>query len=357
MDHEGRVKRLQALLSGEAVDGVLINNLTNVRYLTGFSGSNAQLLVTPDKATFMTDGRYRARSADLVKGADIVIYPDRLADVLPGIVQSAGVKKLGIEASSVTLAERDTFESAAGGAELISTSGLVEGLRRTKDADEVAQLEKAASISDAAATWVLDRIAPGRTEREIALDLEVQMRQSGADDVSFEPIVGSGPLSAHIHHTPSDRPLEKGDLVLMDFGALADGYCSDLTRTVVLGGASDDQLTWYEAVKAAQQAGIDAMKPGVGGKDVDAAARQVFIDRGLDVFEHGLGHGIGLDIHEAPRFARTSEDVLQEGDVITVEPGLYLSGKGGIRIEDDVLVTSDGARLLSGAPKDRLIEL
>lgn len=357
MDHEGRIQKLQKGLATVEADAVLVSNLTNVRYLTGFSGSNGQILITPTAATFMSDGRYRARAADLVEGADIVIYPDRLADVLPAAVDSAGIKRLGIEATSVTLAERDAFEAAAGGAELVPTSALVEELRRAKDPDEVAQLEKAISISDAAAAWILDRLAPGRTEKEVALDLEVQMRQSGADDVSFEPIVGSGPLSAHIHHTPSGRALEKGDLVLMDLGARYDGYCSDLTRTVVLGGASDEQLQWYEAVKQAQQAGIDGMRPGARGSDVDAAARKVFTDAGLDVFEHGLGHGLGLDIHEAPRLARTSEDVLKEGDVITVEPGIYLAGKGGIRIEDDVLVTGEGTRVLGGAPKDRLIEL
>jgi Xaa-Pro aminopeptidase len=345
------------LQDGEA-EALLVSNLTNVRYLTGFSGTNGQVLVTPTGATFMTDGRYRARSQDLVQGADIVIYPERPADVLSGLLEKAGIARLGIEADSVTLSGRDAFAAAAGDAELVPTEGLIEKLRRTKDEDEVRSLERAISISDAAAGWILDRLAPGRTEREIALDLEVQMRQSGADDVAFEPIVGSGPLSAHIHHTPSERPLEKGDLILMDFGALADGYHSDLTRTVVLGPASDEQLEVYEVVKRAQQAGIDALGPGARGDVVDGAARSVITEAGHgDVFEHGLGHGVGLDIHETPRLGRTSEDVLKEGDVVTVEPGVYLAGKGGVRIEDCVLVTADGARVLGSAPKDRLIEL
>ncbi|MEA2460213.1 MAG: hypothetical protein QOH90_390 [Actinomycetota bacterium] len=358
MDHDSRVARLQAGLQGAEVDGLLVTDLTNVRYLTGFSGTNGQVLVTASGATFLTDGRYRARSQQLVKGADIVVYPDGLGDALPGLVQKAEVRRLGIEARNVTLALKDRIVSAAGGAELVPTDSLVEKLRRSKDDDEVRRLEEATSVSDSAFKYIIDRLEPGRTEIEIALDLEIEMRRSGADDVSFEPIVGSGPLSAHIHHTPSSRRLEKGDLVLMDFGARVDGYCSDLTRTVVLGAATDEQLKVYEIVRAAQQAGIDALRPGATGRDVDGAARKVIADAGHgDVFEHGLGHGLGLDIHEDPRLARTSDDVAMAGDVITVEPGVYLTDFGGIRIEDDVLVTDDGARVLGSAPKDHLMEL
>ena len=358
MDHEGRIGRLRTGIGEAGLEALFVTDLTNVRYLTGFSGTNGQVLVTPDSATFLTDGRYRARAGSLVKGADIVIYPDRLSDALPKLLEEKGVTRLGIEAANVTLASRDSLAEAAGGAELAPTSGLVEKLRRSKDAEEVAALERAIAIADETFTWILDRLTPGRTETDIALDLEVQMRQTGADEVSFTPIVGSGPLSAHIHHTPSGRALEKGDLVLMDFGARFDGYCSDMTRTVVLGGASDDQLKIYDVVREAQAAGIGAVGPGARGVDCDAAARKVIDDAGHgDTFEHGLGHGVGLDIHEAPRLARTSEDELVPGDIVTVEPGVYIGGLGGVRIEDCVLVTEDGARVLGGSPKDRLIEL
>jgi Xaa-Pro aminopeptidase len=184
------------------------------------------------------------------------------------------------------------------------------------------------------------------------------MRKAGAEDVSFDPIVGSGPLSAHIHHTPSDRTLEKGDLVLFDFGARVDGYCSDLTRTVVLGPSTDEQRELYELVLQAQKAGIEAAAPGVRCADVDAAARAVIDAAGMaDEFGHGLGHGLGLDIHEDPAFSRISEDTLHGGEVMTVEPGVYVIGTGGVRIEDCVVIDSSGATLLSEAPKDRLIEL
>jgi Xaa-Pro aminopeptidase len=196
------------------------------------------------------------------------------------------------------------------------------------------------------------------TEIEVALELEVMMRKAGAEDVSFEPIVGSGPLSAHIHHTPSQRTLDKGDLVLFDFGARVEGYCSDLTRTVVLGPSTDEQRELYDVVLRAQAAGIEAAKPCVQCADVDAAARSVIEGAGMgEEFGHGLGHGVGLDIHEDPAFSRISEDSLNGGEVMTVEPGVYVIGTGGIRIEDCVLIESSGATVLGNAPKDRLIEL
>jgi Xaa-Pro aminopeptidase len=358
MDHETRLVRLQSILADTGLEALFITDLTNVRYLTGFSGTNGQVLITGDSATFLSDGRYRARAASLVKGAGIVIYPDGLGDALPSLLQDKGLKKLGLEGANVTLSTRDSIAKIAGDVELVQTTGVVEQLRRVKDDAEVAEIERAVAVADEAFSWILDRLTPGRTETEIALDLEVQMRQSGADDVSFEPIVASGPLSAHIHHTASSRTLEKGDFVLMDFGARVNGYCSDMTRTVVLGGASEEQIAYYEVVKEAQAAGIAALAAGARCADVDAAARKVFLDAGhTEVFEHGLGHGVGLDIHEAPRFARTSEDTLVAGDVVTVEPGVYVNGLGGVRIEDDVVVTEDGCRVLGGSPKDRLIEL
>jgi Xaa-Pro aminopeptidase len=205
---------------------------------------------------------------------------------------------------------------------------------------------------------VLDRLSVGATEREIALEIDVHMRKAGAEGVAFEPIVGSGPLSAHIHHTPSDRAFEKGDFVLLDIGCKWDGYCSDLTRTVVLGAATDEQRAQYELVLAAQALGIEAVAVGAATADVDAAARRLIEQAGHgDAFGHGLGHGVGLDIHEAPRLHKISEETLVESDVVTIEPGVYHPGSGGVRIEDCALVTSDGPRVLGSAPKDRLIEL
>jgi Xaa-Pro aminopeptidase len=358
MDFQTRLSRVTAKLEELGVDGLLITNLNNVAYLTGFTGTNGQILVTKTGAIFFTDPRYAARARALVRDAEISLYEARLTDVLRGRLSTEGVNRLGFEATTVTVSQRNDFAKRLDPAELVTTSGVVEELRRTKEPDEVALMKEAARITDEAFAWVLDRIVPGATEREIALAIEVHMREAGAEAVSFEPIVGSGPLSAHIHHTPSERGFAKGDLVLLDYGCRFDGYCSDMTRTVVLGGAGDEQRVIYDTVLAAQAAGLGSVMAGAEGADVDAAARRVIDDDGHgDAFEHGLGHGVGLEIHESPRLARTSEDTLMTGDVVTVEPGIYLEGFGGIRIEDCVVVTADGCEVLGAAPKEDLLEL
>ncbi|MFN2588190.1 MAG: M24 family metallopeptidase [Actinomycetota bacterium] len=358
MDYGGRIARLREAVGGTGVEALLVTNLTNVRYLCGFSGTNGQVLVTAATAVFFTDPRYRARAGRLVEGAEVAVYEAFLHEPLGRTLGAAGISKVGIEAATMTVAQRDQLAEKLGDVELAPTKNLVEELRRRKDAEELSLLREAVRIGDEAFTWVLDRLGAGRTEREIALDLEVEMRRRGAESVAFEPIVGSGPLSAHIHHTPSDRELAAGDLVLLDFGARWHGYCSDLTRTVVLGAANDDQKVVYDTVLASQTAGVDAVAPGATGVAVDAAARAVIDGAGYgDTFGHGLGHGVGLDVHEAPRLHKTSEDTLVASDVVTVEPGIYQVEAGGIRVEDCVLVTEEGSEVLGKAPKDTLIEI
>ncbi|MGH2756212.1 MAG: M24 family metallopeptidase, partial [Actinomycetota bacterium] len=282
----------------------------------------------------------------------------RLSDVLPQQLSVAGVNKLGVESGTITLASRDDLAARLEGIELVAVKEVVEGLRRVKDAEEVSLIKAAVELGDQTFSWVLDRIAPGVAERDLGLELEVHMRQTGADAVSFEPIVGSGPLSAHIHHTASDRTFEKGDLVLLDFGCRLNGYCSDLTRTVVIGPATDEQVDLYGLVLEAQTAAIASITSGARGADCDAVARAVIDDAGhADHFGHGLGHGVGLDIHEQPTLNRISEDVLEAGHVVTAEPGVYLPGVGGVRIEDCVVVTEDGCEVFGSAPKDKLMEL
>jgi Xaa-Pro aminopeptidase/Xaa-Pro dipeptidase len=358
MDHEGRVQKLGKKLESAGVDALLVTNLTNVQYLTGFTGTNGQVLVTSGGAVFFSDNRYEARAKTLVKNADIVIYPLNLWEVLKDRLTKLGVKRLGVEADEMTLSTRDSLDERLGGVDLVPTKGLVEDIRRSKEPAELELLERAVRIGDEAFTWVFDRLVPGVTERQVALDLEIRMRQQGADAVSFEPIVGSGPLSAHIHHTPSDREIEKGDIVLLDFGCKVGGYCSDMTRSVVVGPAGDDQREMYELVLAAQLKGVEASTVGRPCSEVDAAAREVIAAAGRgDEFGHGLGHGVGLDIHEAPRMNRESKDALIEHEVVTIEPGIYVADLGGIRIEDCVVVESAGPRVLTTAPKDTLIEL
>ena len=358
MDHAGRTTKLQSYLASHDVDAFLITNLTNILYLTGFSGTNGQLLITSERVVFLTDPRYEARASTLVKDAEISIYPSRLTERLQPLLGEMGCRRLGVEAKSMTLAERDDLQSRLDEVGLVSVVGLVESMRRTKDAGEVDLLRDAIALGDRAFSWVLDHLALGATEREIALALEMKMRDWGADQVSFPPIVGSGELSAHIHHTPTDRQFQKGDLILLDFGCRLHGYCSDLTRTVVLGPATEEQRTMYDLVLRAQREGIHKAGSGLGGAEVDAAARVVIEQAGHGKdFGHGLGHGVGLDIHEDPRLNRISEDTLAPGDVVTVEPGVYLQGTGGVRIEDCVLVTEKGCEVLGSAPKDELLEL
>jgi Xaa-Pro aminopeptidase len=358
MSYESRIDAVRAGLGELEVDALLVTNITNVRYLTGFSGTNGQVLVSAAGAVFLTDPRYAARAADIVRGAEVVIYPVALTEVLGARVAEMGAHRVGIEADTMTITDLDRLSTKLDATELVTTSKVVESLRRRKDAHEVKLVKDAVRVTDEAFEWVLDGLTPGRTEREIALDLEVHMRSSGGDAVSFEPIVGSGPLSAHIHHRPSDRELGKGDLVLLDFGCTVDGYSSDLTRTVVLGAATEEQRAVYDVVHEAQTRAITAVRGGAGCSEVDGVARAFIADEGHgDAFGHGLGHGVGLDIHEAPRLHKTSEDELVAGDVVTIEPGIYDVGWGGIRIEDCVLVTDEGSQVLGSARRSELIEL
>jgi Xaa-Pro aminopeptidase len=353
VNYERRVERVQSALESLDAEALLVTNLTNVMYLTGFSGSNGQVLVTPDGARFMTDGRYRARARDLVKAAEVDIYLNRLTDVLKPLLEETGITRLAVEGRTMTLADRDDLAERLDGVDLVTAKGQVEDLRRIKERAEVEALRSAIALGDAAYEHILDRIRPGTTERAIGLELEIYMRTNGADDISFEPIVGSGPLSAHIHHTPSERRFEKGDFVLLDFGARVDGYCGDLTRTVVLGSPSEAQQRQYDAVLKTNSDALEAMKPGADCRAVDAVARRTLVEAGFDDFGHGLGHGLGLEVHESPRLSRISTDVLEPGMVVTNEPGLYLED-GGVRIEDCVLITKTGAEVLTTAPKETL---
>jgi Xaa-Pro aminopeptidase len=358
MNYGARQERVRLSLEAKKIDALLVTNLTNVAYLTGFTGSNGQLVLSAADSVFFTDGRYAARASTMVEGAEIRIYENKLTDLLGDHLAAIDVSRLGIEATTMTVAERDDFSKAIPGVELVSVSKVVEDGRRVKEPEEIDRLREAIRIGDEVFGVIVDRLAPGMTERDVALDIEFELRKRDAEAISFDPIVGSGPLSAHIHHTPSNRALEKGDLVLMDFGCKFGGYCSDMTRTVVLGAATNEQRDLYDLVLRSHLAGIDAISAGAEGVAVDAAARAVIDGAGrAESFGHGLGHGVGLDIHEDPRLSRFSKDVLRAGDVVTVEPGSYTVDWGGIRIEDCVLVTEDGADVMTGAPKQDLIEL
>jgi Xaa-Pro aminopeptidase len=358
MDVTGRAPRLRERLSDARCTALLVTNLTNIRYLTGFTGSSALLLVRSDGLVFATDGRYRDQATDQLAaaGVDADIRIGRTADAQRDLLADevpAG-SRLGLEAEDVSWARKRRFAREwFPESKLVATENLVEALRRVKDAGEVARIEAACAIADAALAAVRHRLAEGATEAEVALELEWHMRRLGAEGPSFDTIVASGPNGAMPHHRAGDRRITEGDLVVIDFGALVDGYHSDMTRTLMVGDTTDTQHRMFDTVAASQAAGVAAVASGVEASAVDEACRAILRDAGWEeAFLHGTGHGVGLDIHEAPRVAANAAGSLTDGHVVTVEPGVYLAEHGGVRIEDTVVVTAEGCRTLTRAPKE-----
>jgi Xaa-Pro aminopeptidase len=354
-----RREALRALLPAAEVDALLVTDLVNVRYLTGFTGSNAALLVHVDgdmASRFCTDGRYRAQAAEQVPDLSTVI--DRASALaLAGAAAALDVRRLGFESDHVTVDALTALAEKAQPVAMVRVPGLVQRLRTVKDDAELAVLRAACAAADAALADLISGgdLVPGRTEAQVAIALEGRMREHGAQGPSFATIVAAGPHSAVPHHSPTATPLRSGDLVKLDFGALVDGYHSDMTRTVVLGQAEPWQRDLYALVAAAQAAGRAALRAGVDVAVVDAAARDVITEAGRgEEFMHGLGHGVGLQIHEAPLLAATASGPLVAGMALTVEPGVYLEGRGGVRIEDTLVVNDGLPELLTLFPKDLL---
>ena len=359
MDVAGRVPRLRARLAGAGCDALVVTNLRNVRYLTGFTGTAGMLLVTDDDAVLVTDERYGTQSVEQLQasGAPARVEITTTAQKEAAVAVLDGRGRVGLEAASITWAQQRTFAGEwFPTAELVATDLLVESLRLVKDDGEVARIEAAASIADAALAAVRHRLLDGPTEAEFGLELDTEMRRSGASERSFETIIASGLNGAKPHARPGTRRVERGDLVVIDFGATVDGYRSDMTRTIMVDEPSPEQRRLLDVVTAAQAAGVAAVATGVVCKDVDAACRAVIGDAGWgDRFVHGTGHGVGLDIHEAPWVNSRSGATLAAGHVVTVEPGVYLPDVGGVRVEDTVLVTEAGNRPLTRAPKDPVL--
>jgi len=360
-----RRERLAARLGSAGVDALLVSDLINVRYLTGFTGSNAALLVFGDDRTpvLATDSRYRTQAARQSPDLDVAIERACGRHLAERAVE-AGARRVGFESHVVTVDGFEVLrravagEGGAGAAELVRASGLVESLREVKDAGELALLRAACAAADAALADLVGGggLTPGRTEREVARELESFMLDHGADGRAFETIVAAGANSAVPHHRPTDAVLRTGDLVKIDFGALVSGYHSDMTRTFVLGSASDWQREIYKLVSGAQRAGTAALADGADLAGVDGAARQIIDDAGYaENFGHGLGHGVGLQIHEAPGIGAAAAGTVRAGSVVTVEPGVYLPGRGGVRIEDTVLVGEHGVEPLSLFPKELMV--
>jgi Xaa-Pro aminopeptidase len=338
-----RIDRLRELLE----EPLLVSAPVNVLYLTGFDSSNAALLVEPDRVRLFTDFRYAERARELegveVEETERHIYSD-LEGRLP--------RRMGFEADALTYANFELLQ-AVGGVDPVPRRGLVESLRAVKEPGELEAIRRATEVTNRTYERLAEERFSGRTEKELVWRMTELFHEEGADEPAFAIDIAAGPTAASPHAVPGDRVVEEGDLVLVDAGAKVDGYCSDCTRTFAVGEISDSLREIYELTRLAQQAGLDAVHPGATGREADAAARAVIAEAGYgESFGHGLGHGIGLLVHEAPNLRPESTDTLAAGNVVTVEPGIYLSGVGGVRIEDLVVVTEDGCDALTSFPKD-----
>lgn len=360
--HVTRRDALRELLRAADLDALFLTDLRNIRYLTGFTGSNAVLVVSCEseaKSVFCTDGRYLTQSERQVPELERIV--DRGSDralMARMATDAATYRRTGFESQHVTVDQLDLLAENGTGIALVRAPGLVEELRLVKDDAEIEALRMACGTADRALADLLAAggLRPGRTEREVARDLENRMLELGADAVAFDTIVAFGPNSAIPHHWPTDAELRTGDFVKLDFGALVDGYHSDMTRTLVLGPPADWQREVYDVVARSQAAGRAALVPAIDVADVDAAARDVIEDAGYgEQFLHGLGHGVGLEIHEAPFLSMTGAGRLSAGMAVTVEPGVYLAGRGGVRIEDTLVVRQAAPELLTLTTKELVV--
>lgn len=350
-------KRVQAFLDKmqeKELDGIIINNLKNVYYLTGFWGSNGTVFISRDRQVLVTDARYIIAAKQEVTGFEIFAERDELATIAK-IAKDMGLSHIGFE-DEISVSYYHRMQTAFEGLELVPQTQFVEALRMIKDETEIATIRKACSISDQAFHDALDFIKPGKTEIEIANFLDFRMRELGAAGLSFDTILASGINSSKPHAHPMHKPVELGEAITMDFGCLYDHYVSDMTRTIYLGHVSDEQAEIYHTVLKANQALIDQAKNGLGFRDFDKIPRDIIVEAGYgEYFTHGIGHGIGLDIHEEPYFSQNSKEVIKSGMVLTDEPGIYIEGKYGVRIEDDILITDTGCELLTLAPKELIV--
>jgi Xaa-Pro aminopeptidase len=345
---------LAARLPELGVEAFLVTRLPNVRYLTGFSGSNGQLILTPDDGVFLTDGRYAEQSRREVSDLRRALYSGEFARPFAKACEDLEIRRVAFESAGVTY--RLYSDLAATGLELVPQRDEVERLRWVKDPEEIQMLRAAQGIADEAFERIVGKLVEGVTERDAALELDTLMRHLGAEGLAFDTIMAFGESAAEPHHQPTTRRLARGDMVKIDFGCVVGGYHSDMTRTVAFGEPPPVLREVYEIVRRAQQAGVDGVRAGISGHDADQVARQVIAEAGYaEQYRHSLGHGVGLEIHEGPTLRQESQDVLPAGAVVTVEPGVYIEGTGGVRIEDMVEVTEDGCRVIPRTPKELIV--
>ena len=350
-----RIAAAREYLKRMDLDALLVTSMHNIRYFSGFTGSDGVVVISGDGLWFLTDSRYRTQAEEEVHGFSLIEYRRKLEECA-ALLGEQGFVRVGFEASSVTVAQHALLKEAFPSGPLVALPGEFDSMRAVKDQEELAALEKIATLASHAFLALIPEIKPGVTERRLALRLEWLLREAGADAASFDFIVASGPRGGLPHAHPTDRAIGFGELVTFDFGGVLGGYCSDETVTVAVGSADLRQQEIYRTVKEAHDLALELVRPGVTCLEVDAAARDHITGKGFgEFFGHGTGHGVGLDIHEKPVVSLRSEEILEEGMVITIEPGIYLPQWGGVRIEDTLCVTRDGSRILTKVPKELMI--
>jgi Xaa-Pro aminopeptidase len=352
---KNRRSRLKPFYEDHDLDAILFTNLANIRYLCGFSGSDGVLLLARDEAWFLCDSRYTTQAAEEVHGAEIREFSAKYEAVC-SLIDDEKIRRFGIEADHMLVSDFRQLSERLDGCELVGIGAALDSIRSCKDQDEIETLGRVAGLASASLNAVLASLVPGVRETDFALELEIEMRRRGAEARAFDFIVASGERGAMPHGRASDKVLRSGELVTIDFGAVKDGYYSDETVTVAVGRPSDRGREIHAVVRQAHDRAIAAVRPGISCRDLDAVARDYISEQGYDAyFGHGLGHGVGLEIHEKPVVSQRSEAVVEEGMVFTIEPGIYIPGFGGVRIEDTVAVTADGCVILTQVPKDLIL--
>lgn len=351
-----RVIGLREAMKLQNIEAVWITGDVNRRYLTGFTGSSGYVLITMHKAFLLTDFRYMTQAAEQAAGFEIVEHGASVTDSLKQLLAAEGINRLGFEEDIVVFSTYRAYERELQPCELVPVTGLVEGLRQFKDEGELSLMKAAADLADRTYLHMLEQLKPGVTEWDMALELETFMRKNGASGPSFDTIVASGERSAMPHGVASGKVIQMNEFVTLDFGALMNGYCSDITRTVFIGEPTAKHREIYDIVLEAQLHTLEFLRPGMTGREGDALARDIITRYGYgDQFGHSTGHGLGMEVHENPRVSKLSDTVLQPGMVVTVEPGIYIPGFGGVRIEDDVVITETGVRRLTESTKDFIV--
>jgi len=349
-----RISRLRRKFSSCKIDSLIFFNMNNIRYLSGFTGSEGVLLISSDETNLLVDGRYITQAGMETNGLRIIEHKDKIKGIIQTI-KNLKLKRIGFEENSITLGMYNQLTNHVRQGVFVALNDELKLLRAYKDKTEIALMKKAAEISSSSIRSLIGKIKPGFTEKEVALELEVQARRAGADELAFGAIVAAGENAAFPHAKPTDRKIKKGDFVVIDFGVKYKGYCSDETCTIAFGKLTDRQKNAYQMVKNAHDRALSCIKANVSAAGIDRCVRNVFGEKNVRYFVHGTGHGVGLDVHEAPRLASNSVDILEPKMVVTIEPGLYIPGLWGIRIEDTVLVKENSCEKLTKMDKELTI--